>query len=206
MTPEEKKDVTQFGAEGRARVAAQVGAAQSQADDCNALGGLIVVLPTWFCCQRDAPCRFLNLANPNRPLSTQVGATTSQVDDCIARYLWTRQLTLCVLWVVCVCAAGGGWMSAACLHMLCRPAPPVLGVAAAARLPPRSSSKRSTPVCGSRACRSADSVRRADVPPHEPTHPPTHAQCSKMADLRRAGKEVPTSIDDVERMLGTWRQ
>jgi len=28
------------------------------------------------------------------PLAWQVGVTIAQVDDCIARYLWTRQLTL----------------------------------------------------------------------------------------------------------------
>ena len=74
MLPEEKRNLTSFGAVGRTRVA------------------------------------------------NEVGCTTSQVDDCIARYLWMKTMT------------------------------------------------------------------------------------TKMAQLRKEGKPMPTSIDEVESMLGTWRQ
>lgn len=92
MTPAEKKDVSLFGREARERVAQQVRPARARAGRGGAGPGRAGSGRT----DSHAPC--LPSADPPlAPASTaphQIGATTVQVDDCIARYMWTRQMTL----------------------------------------------------------------------------------------------------------------
>lgn len=48
---------------------------------------------------------------------------------------------------------------------------------------------------------------RAQLCCQTPWHPLSHRPPRrKLAALKREGREAPTSVDEMERMLGTWRQ
>ena len=83
MTDEEKKDLALFDAPARQRVAAAADATTAQVGGRRgAMSTPLHPLPAAL-----LPCPRCLLPHPHL-------AHPPQVDDCIARYLWTRQLTL----------------------------------------------------------------------------------------------------------------